>query len=151
MSLGSLLDMWILAVPLCRCVTGALFPLGHIATCSFWPGGAGRNTSAVKWNWGLIHHFLAYNFLFDHPGCAGWLAWLQGRFAVLWAEVRWGTRKKELVSTSFKDTSHCFYDQDEKEKCWSLRMEGGRYCCFLLSFYFQTSLRISLNFALFHA
>lgn len=117
--------MWILAVPPCQCVTGALFPSGHIAVCSSWPGSAGKNTTAIKWNWGLIHLFLAYNFLFDHPGCAGWLAWLQGTFAVLWAEVRWGTGSKDLVSSSFKDTSHCFYDQDEKEKCWSLRMEGA--------------------------
>lgn len=89
--------MWILAVPPCQCVTGALFPSGHIAACSSWPGSAGRNTTAIKWDWGLIHLFLAYNFLFDHPGCAGWLAWLQGTFAVLWAEVRWGTGSKDLV------------------------------------------------------
>lgn len=105
-------------MPPCQCVTGALFPSGHIAACSSWPGRAGRNTTAIKWDWGLIHLFLAYNFLLDHPGCAGWLAWLQGGFAVLWAEVRWGTGSKDLVSSSFKDTSHCFYDQDEKEKCW---------------------------------
>lgn len=92
---------------------------------SHWTGSGGRNAAAIKWDWGFIHCFLAYNFLFDHATCSGWQVLLQGRFAVLWAEVRWDTGRKELLSSILKDTSHCFYDQDEKEKCWSLRMEGA--------------------------
>lgn len=40
------------------------------------PGSTGRDTAAVKWHWGFSHCFLAYNFLFDCPGCAGcWLGY----------------------------------------------------------------------------
>lgn len=121
---------------------------------SHWPGSAGRNTASVKWDWGFIHCFLAYDFPFDHPGCAGWVAWLQGRFAMLWEEIKWDTGSKDLLSSSFKN---CFYDfplflwPRWKGEMLEPQNGGGRYCCSLPSFCFQTSLRISLISALFHA